>query len=469
MTQPTFEMLPRYAKLAGATMAEVPWWSGAFPRAEFIAAIRPETRLVAVVTPNNPTGTVATKEDLAAVAASAPHAVILLDHAYVEFADEDLTAFALTLPNAVVVRTLSKAWSLAGLRVGYAIGPEEIIGWMRAAGGPYAVSRPSLALAAARLEADRGETASFVAQARADRARLEIVADELGLESTRSQANYLFARTEKPLWVRDAFAGLGIAIRCYPGNPQLQNWLRISLPGDVAATDRVEHALRTALAPEALIFDMDGVLADVSQSQTTAILEAVAAFGGNATRADIMRLKAAGNANNDWVLVQRLVAEAGREISLAEATAKFEELYQGTAETPGLKLQERLLCDVGWLENLAATMPLGIVTGRPRQDAEFFLTEKGIAHCFNAVVVAEDAPLKPSPEPVRLCLKKLGVTRAWMLGDTPDDMRAARAAGVVPLGVVAPGDELSRVSPSLTGAGAARVVVSLSEIEALLP
>ncbi len=71
----------------------------------------------------------------------------------------------------------------------------------------------------------------------------------------------------------------------------------------------------------------------------------------------------------------------------------------------------------------------------------------------------EDAPLKPDPAPrSRLALARLGVTRAWMIGDTPDDVRAARAAGVVPLGVVAPGERRGGPPPSLLAAGAARVL-----------
>jgi phosphoglycolate phosphatase-like HAD superfamily hydrolase len=107
-------------------------------------------------------------------------------------------------------------------------------------------------------------------------------------------------------------------------------------------------------------------------------------------------------------------------------------------------------------------MPLAIVTGRPRSDALRFLEEQGIAPLFRAVVTREDAPLKPSPEPVRVALERLGVPHAWMIGDTPDDLVAARAAGVVPIGNGAD-------APTLTRAGAARVVTRLAEIEEILP
>ena len=80
----------------------------------------------------------------------------------------------------------------------------------------------------------------------------------------------------------------------------------------------------------------------------------------------------------------------------------------------------------------------------------------------------DDAPLKPDPAPVHLALTRLGVAAAWMIGDTPDDIRAARAAGVVPIGVVAPGETLAAAAPALTAAGAARVLTTWTGLVALL-
>jgi phosphoglycolate phosphatase-like HAD superfamily hydrolase len=81
----------------------------------------------------------------------------------------------------------------------------------------------------------------------------------------------------------------------------------------------------------------------------------------------------------------------------------------------------------------------------------------------------EDAPAKPDPAPLRLALQRLGRSRAWYVGDTPDDMTAARAAGLVPLGVVAPSDDPDATRTRLTAAGAARVLQDLADLEELLP
>ena len=83
---------------------------------------------------------------------------------------------------------------------------------------------------------------------------------------------------------------------------------------------------------------------------------------------------------------------------------------------------------------------------------------------FGVVVCLEDAPIKPDPAPVRLALERLGVAHAWMIGDTPDDVRAARDAGVVPIGVPAPGETVAQVEDVMLRAGASICVGSVEEV-----
>jgi len=192
-------------------------------------------------------------------------------------------------------------------------------------------------------------------------------------------------------------------------------------------------------------------------------------FGVQLLDDEISRAKAKGGANNDWELTLRLLAAHGVESSLAEVTRRFEELYQGTPGKPGLRSTERLLISGESLARMAARLPLAIVTGRPRKDAQRFLDEAGIGAHFKALVSMDDGPLKPDPAPVRLALQRLGVARAWMLGDTPDDMAAARAAAVVPVAVLPPGESRAEYREALTRAGAARVLQSSNDFEELLP
>jgi histidinol-phosphate aminotransferase len=469
LPEPTFEMIGRYARWAGGDLRSVPWPGGAFPLAAVLDAVDATTTAIAVVSPNNPTGATATVDQLRALSAAAPHAVLLVDLAYVEFADVDPTDVVLSLPNAVAIRTMSKAYGLAGLRVGYALGPAEVIGWMRAAGNPYTVTGPSAAIAEARLAQGAPEVAAYVAAVRRQRGALGATLAQLGAASQASEANFVFARHPRAAWVRDALAGLGIGVRTWPDHPTLGDAVRINVPGDDAVAARLTHGLHAALAPDAVLFDLDGVLADVSQSYRAAIAATAAAFGAPVTPDEIRAEKARGDANNDWILTHRLLAARGRTVPLDAVIADFEARYQGTDGMPGLKATERLIWPADALARLAARVPLAVVTGRPRADAQAFLAQHGLLPHFRAVVVMEDGPAKPDPFPVREALRRLGVRTAWMIGDTPDDVRAARAAGVVPLGVVAPGEDPDAARATLTAAGAARVLTDPAALEELLP
>ena len=467
LTRPTFEMLPRFARLAGAEVVEVPWSSGALPVAELLDRVSPRTALIAVVSPNNPTGSIATAEEIAELATGAPLALIVVDLAYVEFADHDPTSTLLTLPRVLVTRTFSKAWGLPGLRVGYAAGPVEVITGLRDRSLPYPVAGPSLVMAERALTEDGERMSAVVRNVREARGALATALTELGVPPLPSQGDFVCLDRPEASWIRDGLAGLGVGARWLGSSDPPR--LRLTTPTTRADLDRLLEALRTVLRPEALLFDLDGVLADVSRSYREAIIGTAERFGVRVSGAEIQAFKRRGRANDDWALTTELLANAGRPVALAEVTTMFESLYQGSDDTGGLWQRERLIPDRRLLEKLAARFRLAIVTGRPRGDTERFLALNGIADLFATVVTRDDGPAKPDPFPVAEALRRLGRTRAWMIGDTPDDIRAARGAAVLPLGVVAPGDDPDATGSALLAAGAGRILTSLDELQELLP
>ena len=467
LTRPSFSMLPRYARLAGADVLELDWWSGPWPVDEAIGTASDATAVITVVSPNNPTGAVISAEDLLRLTDALPHTLVLLDHAYAEFADHDLTDLALTRPNVVVFRTFSKAWGGAGLRLGYAVGDPRVIAWMRSVGQPYSVSAPSVAALVALLDTAPEPPRSRIAAIRAERQQLTSMLTDLGCEALPSEGNFVLVRPPDAPRLHRALAALGIGVRRF-GSPPLAGWLRMTVPGDDDAFARLVDGLRTVLAPEALLFDMDGVLADVSRSYRRAIIDTAASWNVTVTPGDIASAKAAGDATNDWELTRRLLADRGVDAPLDEVTRRFEQLYQGDGTIEGLYRTETPRLDRQTLARLGERCRLGVVTGRPRADAERFLDDHGLSDLFSAVVSMEDAPSKPDPAPVRLAMEQLGVRRAWMVGDTPDDLRAARAAGALPVGVPAPGDDAGTARAVLLGAGAAFVLDTPDDLEEVL-
>jgi HAD superfamily hydrolase (TIGR01548 family) len=468
LTTPTYGMIRRFVLTAGGQPDEVEWWGGDFP-VEEVCRRAHNAGLVAVVSPSNPTGAVVSKAAFSELVRRLPATLVLLDQAYVDFCDPefDLTEIALASPNVVIVRTMSKAAGCAGLRVGCAIGDPRVIDWMRRLGLPFPVPTPALEMASKVLAA--GPDGARIERVRSQRAAVTELLEGLGAEVLPSEASFVFARFADAVRVWAALGALDISVRRFPGRAGVGEWLRVTLPGDHEAWGRLERAFRSILAPEALLFDMDGVLADVSRSYRRAIIETAASWDVTVSSADVETANAAGNSNNDWELTRRLLAERGVEASLDEVTARFEELYQGTDDQPGLRSEETLLLPRDVLARLSENRALAVVTGRPRADAERFLAEHGLEGVFKTVVCMEDGPLKPDPAPVRTALDRLGVDSAWMVGDTPDDLRAAAAAGVLPVGVVAPGDEPDGARSVLAGAGAAFVLESITELEGVLP
>lgn len=459
-TTPSFEMIRRYTAQLETPLIEIPWWDGDFPLDGFLKEAEASPGMAVVVSPNNPTGNVVDLAGLRKVAEAYP--LVVLDAAYADFAEDDLTDAALEMGNVVVVRTLSKAYGLAGLRVGYLLGTAETVAVLAGYGSPYSVSSLSVALAGRVLAQPSASTDSRKKAVVANRERLGDVLGELAVGPLPSQANFVLATDVDPGWLVPAAAALGVGLRRFEDSAELARSVRITVPGDDGDLDRLEETLRVALAPEALLFDMDGVLVDVAESFRQAVVATAALFGVVVSPAEIAAAKARGNASDDWELTRGLCAAAGIEVSFDAVRDVFEEIYQGGEGTPGLKLRERLFVDVDVLRRWSEVFPLGIVTARPRNDAVELLERFDLGGYFATLVAREDAASKPDPAPVRLALDRLGVRRAWMIGDTVDDLVAAKAAGVIPLAVANDGDDPTPL------AGAARVMRSVNELEEVL-
>ena len=359
---PAFEMMYRFAAVVGGEILPVSW-TDTFPTDDVIAALDDSVSLVAIISPNNPTGRTATASDLQRVAEAASKvdsgaafgAMVLLDHAYVEYSDQDLTSVAERLDNVVMVRTFSKAWGLAGCRVGYAIASPEVATVLRNVGNPFPVA--GLSLAAVRAQTTTGEAAltEHIERIREGRAQLTERLAQQGIEACPSQGNFVLADFgARSDFVFRGLAALGVRVRRFPHRPEIAEALRITVPDQAEDLNKLLEALETCLAPQALLFDLDGVIADVEASYRRCILETAGGFGVEVTHEEVATEVLAGDANNDWVLTQRIMAGRGVEVSLDDVTKAFQEAYLGTSTSPGLRESERMLVPVDVLSRLGA-------------------------------------------------------------------------------------------------------------------
>jgi len=238
----SFEAYPIAVRLVGATPVEVPLTSAAEHDLEaMLAAIGERTRVVVVCTPNNPTGPGVGSDALADFVARVPEDVlVVVDEAYAEFAAKPTRALELTRTrdNVVVLRTFSKAYGLAGLRVGYAVAPARIASAVRKVALPFGVSDVAQAAAVASLDAEE-ELLARVDALVAERDRTVAAARELGWAVPDSQANFFWLPTVgRTTEVAEVFARDGLAVRPFAGDG-----IRVTI-GERDANDRVLEVLR---------------------------------------------------------------------------------------------------------------------------------------------------------------------------------------------------------------------------------
>ncbi|MBY0441905.1 MAG: pyridoxal phosphate-dependent aminotransferase [Mycobacteriaceae bacterium] len=214
----TFELYPPQVRIAGATPITVPLTDHTFDLDAIMAAITDRTRLIFICNPNNPTSTVVNPSALARfVAAAPPHILIVLDEAYVEYIRDGMAPDSLGLVhthrNVVVLRTFSKAYGLAGLRVGYAISQPEIITALNKVDVPFTKTSVSQAAAIASLDA-ADELLARTDAVVAERARVSAELRAAGYALPASQSNFVWL----PLGARaadfvDQAAHAGIVLR----------------------------------------------------------------------------------------------------------------------------------------------------------------------------------------------------------------------------------------------------------------
>jgi len=246
---PTFSMYEIYAQSTGAMIISLqadPEQGFQFPAQQALAAITPRTRLIAVASPNNPTGTVVSRRDLLSLADAAPQAAVFVDEAYYNFWGESVLDAIDRFPNLFVARTFSKAHGLAGLRAGLLAGNLEQMKFVRKVSSPYNVNAIALACLPEAM-ADREFIEGYVRQVVQGRGRLMVQLACMGVPYWVSQANFVLARIG-PLH-REFVAGMrdrGILVRDRSNDPGCDGCVRMTV-GTIEHTDRLLMTLPEVL------------------------------------------------------------------------------------------------------------------------------------------------------------------------------------------------------------------------------
>jgi histidinol-phosphate aminotransferase len=249
VSQYCFAVYPIVTALFGAKLVVVPAKNHAHDLDAMLAAITPNTRIVFVANPNNPTGTTAGPEELMRfVKAVPPHVLLALDEAYIEFLDKSLDLLpeirSGAMPNLLLMRTFSKIYGLAGLRIGYGVGHPDFIAALEKIRQPFNINLVAQAGALAALD-----DVKHVEKTRKINSRgLKLYAKsfrKFGLEFIPSQANFILVRVGDGQRVFVELQKLGVIVRPM-GGYQLPEWIRISI-GTPKENKRCLEALKTVL------------------------------------------------------------------------------------------------------------------------------------------------------------------------------------------------------------------------------
>ena len=245
---PTFAMYEISAAATGARVVRIPANQDfSFPHEAVLRAISPLTRLIAIANPNNPTGTLVSAESLLQIVNAAPQAAVLLDEAYYEFCGQTLLASVRNHANVFVARTFSKAYGMAGLRVGVIAGPKDQMRMVRRVASPYNVNIAALIALTEALQ-DKEYVCQYVGQVQRGRELLQQEFQKHDIPFCPSQANFVLAKIGA---AHAAFVAKmkqhGILVRDRSTDPGCDGWVRITL-GSEAHSEQLLVALRQVLS-----------------------------------------------------------------------------------------------------------------------------------------------------------------------------------------------------------------------------
>jgi len=227
---PTYSMYEVYASATEARIVTVQAAADLqFPLERLLDAITSRTKVIAIANPNSPTGSVASREQVLKVLEAAPHAAVLVDEAYFHFYGKSVADLIGRVPNLLVARTFSKAYGLAGLRIGVLAGPVESVQWLRRVISPYSVNSLALACLPPALR-DNDYLDWYVGEVLAARADFVAALDALKMQYWPSEANFVLVNIgRKHAEFSASMKRSGVLVRDRSNDPGCDGYVRITI------------------------------------------------------------------------------------------------------------------------------------------------------------------------------------------------------------------------------------------------
>ena len=465
---PSFEMPVIYAKIAGGSVVEVPYEENfTFPLDAFNCYLTDvRVKVIYLAAPNNPTGTVVSPEILAKILSKSKNRAVIVDETYANFYGESFKGVVRKFDNVFIVRSFSKDFALAGLRLGYVISAKENIQVLDKVISPYSVNAAAVVAGLEALK-DFKYFLNIKGEISRSKVKLTKLFTSLGCKAYLSEANFLLINCgQKFEYLTELFSRNNISVKTFGDNEILKNHIRLTIPPE-DKLNLVEDAVKLR---HSVIFDMDGVLVDATKSYRVAIADTFEYFTGvKVSQEKIQEVKNMGGYNNDWDLTEYLLRSVGSNIEREKIIEQFQKIYW--ADGKGTINNEEILVDKEILNKLKTKYNMFIFTGRLKEEAEYTLNKLGIKDMFVDIITTSDIPEgkgKPDPYGLELIKKKTLFDKIFYFGDTIDDIQSAENADVIPIGVLPPQDKKDFLKNKMYENGAVMVIDSLADINKVL-
>lgn len=431
-TPPTFSSYRISAFLNRGVVLNVPRTKDfAVDTEEILKNIDKTVKIVFICNPNNPTGTVTPRSEIERILQRG--VLVCVDEAYIEFGGQSCVPLLKKYDNLIILRSFSKWAGIAGLRLGYGLASESMVRQLMKIKQPYNVNSAAVIAGIASLE-DESYRVRTIDKVKKERDMM--YGKILKMKNFRvamSGGNFLFIQASEPIIdkAQGEFVNAGIAVRTMSVNGKTALRITIGKPSQNKRVLSVLEKSKDASRYDALLFDMDGVLVDVTQSYRIAIRKTASFFlKRKVTNEEVMAIKGEVGMNNDWDATYALIGN--KNIPYGQVKDYFQNIYLGNKKTQGLIEKEDLLISRKNLVSLKKKYgKMGIVTGRPRKEAEYVIKRFKLGKIFDILIAKEDSKReKPFPDPIIKAVNILKSKTPVYIGDSPSDVVAANAADI---------------------------------------
>lgn len=440
---PSFSMPKLYSKIIGAEYKNIDYVSRwKFSIDALFDNIKENTKIIYLASPNNPTGDIIEPETIKSVLQKCPDKLILLDLTYVnysKYSEGEYYGLIKEFKNLICVKSFSKDYGLAGLRLGFIAADSKFTGEFKKVISPYSVN--SLAVYAGILSLLDDEHFKYVKdEVQKSKEYLFNELSGLGFKPYRSEANFILVDFgTKCDFAYSKLLKNGIIVRKFSSD-ELKSFLRIGIPPLSDAKKIIE-----ALKPRnLLVFDLDGVVFDVSNSYRYAIQKTFEHFAGRECTSDEMQeAKNLGGLSNDWDLTDYLLKKNGFNVEYDDIVNIFQSIFYDPERSgkKGAIDNEELVLGPEFFLELSKKYDLAVFTGRPKLEAFYSLEKFNVKEYFNYFVCLEDVPCgrsKPCPDGLFKIKEACYYNDIVFFGDTVDDAKAGKDASVRTFGIIPP-------------------------------